>query len=364
MLNYEEYAFQRWHGTLIAILNVALVSTFNIVGVRFLPLVETFALILHLAGFFAYIIPVWVMGESSPGSVIWTEFLNEGGWASIGGSTLVGLITPVTALIASDCCCHLSEELRNASKSLPRAMLATLVVNGSLGLITAITFAYHAGDLEELLSTPTGFPFIQLYYNATGSKAGTTAMTSIVICLALFNAIANVAASSRQLFAFARDRGFPFHKFFGSAPQEGVVKEVPLNAILFTSLVSGALACINIGSTVALNQIFSLGLTALPSSYLVSTGCIALKRIRGERLLSAHFVLSKRSGLLINMIGLAFAALALVTAFFPPINHPPPATMNWAILVYGTVVLFSIVYYLIVGRHRYEGPVAYVRKLE
>jgi hypothetical protein len=36
--------------------------------------------------------------------------------------------------------------------------------------------------------------------------------------------------------------------------------------------------------------------------------------------------------------------------------------MNWNILIFGVVVLFSIGYYVAVGRHHYEGPVAYVRK--
>lgn len=39
-------------------------------------------------------------------------------------------------------------------------------------------------------------------------------------------------------------------------------------------------------------------------------------------------------------------------------------TMNWACLIFGFVVIWSILYYLVKGRHVYEGPVAYVRKLE
>ena len=39
-------------------------------------------------------------------------------------------------------------------------------------------------------------------------------------------------------------------------------------------------------------------------------------------------------------------------------------TMKWACLILGVVVIWSIIYYLLKGRHVYEGPVAYVRKLE
>ena len=188
-------------------------------------------------------------------------------------------------------------------------------------------------------------------------------MVSVMICLAIFNATANMAAASRQLFAFARDHGFPFRSFFASVPQSGPIREVPLNAIIFTGIVTCLLSLINIGSTTAFNQIISLGVTALISSYLVSTSCMALRRIRGQPLLDASFTLGK-AGLPVNLITVAFLSLVFVMSFFPPIRNPSPSTMNWAILVYGVVVLFSLGYYAIIGRHRYNGPVAYVRKLD
>jgi choline transport protein len=36
--------------------------------------------------------------------------------------------------------------------------------------------------------------------------------------------------------------------------------------------------------------------------------------------------------------------------------------MNWSSLIYGAVVIFSICYYLVFGRHAYEGPVVLVNK--
>lgn len=57
-------------------------------------------------------------------------------------------------------------------------------------------------------------------------------------------------------------------------------------------------------------------------------------------------------------------ANATEQSFFPPTPHPTNDAMNWNIVIYGAVVLFSLTYYLIVGRHRYAGPVAYVRKSE
>lgn len=58
------------------------------------------------------------------------------------------------------------------------------------------------GDLETALATPTGYPFIATFYNATHSKAGTSVMTAILIIMLLFGCVTNFATSSRQLWAF------------------------------------------------------------------------------------------------------------------------------------------------------------------
>ncbi|KAM5430971.1 hypothetical protein McanCB49686_001786 [Microsporum canis] len=151
------------------------------------------------------------------------------------------------------------------------------------------------------------------------SKPGATAMTAIMTSLSIFCGMTNMATASRQLFAFARDNGLPFGKFFQKDP---LGWDIPLNAIIFTVIVSSLLSLINIGSTIAFNQITSLGLCALLSSYIVSISCMALKRIRGEALLPSHFRMGAL-GLPINLLSLAFLVLAYVFCFFPPTPKPP-----------------------------------------
>ena len=38
--------------------------------------------------------------------------------------------------------------------------------------------------------------------------------------------------------------------------------------------------------------------------------------------------------------------------------------MNWAIVIFVAILLWSVAYYMLKGRYVYDGPVAYVRKLE
>ena len=48
---------------------------------------------------------------------------------------MVGMITSVGGMVGGDGAAHMAEELRDASKSLPRVMLGTIFLNGSMGLI-------------------------------------------------------------------------------------------------------------------------------------------------------------------------------------------------------------------------------------
>ena len=89
----------------------------------------------------------------------------------------------------------------------------SLFLNGVLGLVMLITMCFCIGDLESVLVTPTAYPFIQIFYNATNSLVATNVMTSIVIVLTIGCGINNVAGASRQMFAFARDGGLPFSEY-------------------------------------------------------------------------------------------------------------------------------------------------------
>ncbi len=86
-------------------------------------------------------------------------------------------------------------------------MIATTILNGCLGLLTVITISFCITDLEAVLASTTGWPFIEIFYMATNSKAGATAMTSVIIVLTLCACISFLATASRQTFAFARDEG-------------------------------------------------------------------------------------------------------------------------------------------------------------
>jgi len=118
---------------------------------------------------------------------------------------------------------------------------------------------------------------------------------------------------------------------------------------------------INLGSSVAFNAVVSLTLGAILSSYIVSISCVALHRIRRQPLPRARWSLG-RAGLACNIIAVLFFLLVYVFAFFPLATPVEPASMDWSCLIYSSVVLFSVCYYFVFGRHAHNGPVVLISK--
>jgi choline transport protein len=212
VLNNSSYVFERWHGTLLVIALAAFAVLFNSFLAKKLPMIEGLVLILHLLGFFGVLIPLWVLAPLNSPQQVFTSFLNLGGWSSQGLSFMVGLLTSIYGLLGADSAVHMSEEIRDASLILPRATMWSIAINGAFGFVMMITFAFTLGNPLYIVDT-LPYPFIAAFFNATQSHAGTSVMVAIMIVNVTSSVISTLAAVSRQLWSFARDRGVPFSNF-------------------------------------------------------------------------------------------------------------------------------------------------------
>ncbi|KAL2829769.1 amino acid/polyamine transporter I [Aspergillus cavernicola] len=358
VLNDPSYHFERWHGTLLVIAITTFSILFNTFLAKNLPMIEALILIIHVVGLFAIIIPLWVLAPRNNAKAVFTQFNNGGGWNSDGTATLVGFSTTITSMIGYDCSVHMCEEIKDASRTLPKAIMSAVAVNAVLGFIMIITLCFTLGDVDDILSSPTGFPFIQIFYNTTQSYAATNTMTAILVITLTASTITEVATASRQLWSFARDKGLPFSSFFAYVTPTW---NIPLNSVLVSLIVTILLSLINIGSYVALTAIVSLTITSLMSAYILSIGCILVKRLRKEPLPHRRWSLG-RFGMPINIASMAFLLPVFVFAFFPLTSSVVEQTMNWSVVMYVGLITFASVYYIIWGRHHFIAPVALVKR--
>jgi amino acid transporter len=132
---------------------------------------------------------------------------------------------------------------------------------------------------------------------------------------------------------------------------------VPTNSVYVTLIFTSLIALIIIGSPPAFNIILSVSATGLFTSYIVVISVVLIRKLRGETFPPSRFNVGRRLGIFANIAALCFLSVAFVFLFFPQIPSPDAPNMNWAILIYGVVVSFALIYYYIYGRHHYDGPV-------
>jgi amino acid transporter len=103
----------------------------------------------------------------------------------------------------------MSEEITNAATAVPTSIMLSVLINGSLGFGMLLAMLFCLGDVESALESPTGYPFMAIFLQATGSVPGTAVMSSIVTTMGITTSVGMLASASRQFWSFSRDRGIP-----------------------------------------------------------------------------------------------------------------------------------------------------------
>ncbi|KAL9079936.1 MAG: hypothetical protein Q9157_001228 [Trypethelium eluteriae] len=360
-----------WQGTLIYWAVLIFCVSVNTVLSKLLPAIEVMVLILHVMGFFAILIPLVYLSPTQNSTEIFKTFLNEGGWQSKGLAFFIGLNGNAGAFIGTDGPIHISEEVKNAAKNVPRSMVYSVILNGFLGLGILVAFLICA-DFEAAATRHAAVPFVPVLAAALGSNAGASVMTAIILILTIFAGVGVLASASRMTWSFARDHGLPGWR---SLSQVHSKTTIPLKAIAVVAVATALLGLINIGSSTAFSDTLSLLLESLYTSYLLVCGLLLYRRLKGQignSMLSPtaeEFV--KDVGFqhwgpwhvpsILGIINNGFACVYLIIicffSFWPEDRKVTPANMNYSILVTGSVAVFSIAYYLARGRKTYNGPV-------
>ncbi|KAI7459984.1 amino acid transporter-like protein [Hortaea werneckii] len=179
VLGNADYDMQPWHTTLLTIGVAGFCTLFNVSFADRLPLVETVMLILHVLGVFAICIPLWIMAPKSSASEAIVRFTSNGGWQDLGLPSTLGVVPMIGMLIGYDCCVHMSEEVQDASRTIPAVIIWAVVSNAAMLFFVGITYIFCLGDLDSVLNSATGQPVVQVFYDATGSYTAFNAFNSL-----------------------------------------------------------------------------------------------------------------------------------------------------------------------------------------
>lgn len=254
-LNHPGYTIERWHTVLVAYLIAFVATASNIYIPHALNKISKFILIWNITSFFVCVITMLSTNhQKQSASFVFGEFQNLTGFNAAYGA-IVGLLQSAFGMCCYDAPSHMQEELVNARKQAPRAIVLSVYVGAITGFIFLITLSFCMGDLESTAGTATGVPVIEIFYHSTGSVAGASTLASLISVIALVCANSLMAEGSRAVYAFARDHGLPFSRTFSKVSP---TKQVPVYAVLLTCVVQMAFDSIYFGTTTGFNTIISI----------------------------------------------------------------------------------------------------------
>ncbi|KKK07410.1 APC family permease [Micromonospora sp. HK10] len=215
---------------------VAVNTIVNSVGIRMTAVVTRVMLVgelIVLAVFLA--VAGWALA-SGKGRLSWDAFYNADTftWSLVAGAVSIAVLS----FLGFDGISMLAEETRDGARQIGRAMAAVLVLAGVLFItqtwLAAMLVPNPGGLLAE--GDVNGTAFYDAAAVAGGGWLATVCAVATAIAWGLPNSMVAQVATSRLLYAMARDRQLP-----AFLAKVSVRRSVPINATLLTGVVSLAL---------------------------------------------------------------------------------------------------------------------------
>ncbi|KAF2100271.1 hypothetical protein NA57DRAFT_64897 [Rhizodiscina lignyota] len=326
VLKFSPPKHRRWLAFLVAVFNVFLR--------RVLPSMEVAVFGIFFTMFIALI--AILFGVNLPPKLPahnLVDFQDGSGWGSKVGACFVGISGPVITLIGSDCGVHLAEELCLSSRS--STML--WVFSWLAALLLRI------GDLDSILATQTGEPFIQIFWNVLQHRWKVVLVVGILLFIFTFSSMNTNVTASRQLYAFAREGGVPFCEYVSKVSP---AYRVPTRAVWITGIIGILISLLAAGSSFAFLIIQTIGNSGLLTSYIITISCRLYHRnnvsLYGTRDTRPPVFLGKIWGNIINITAIICAGIFSVTDFFPAAPHPTASTFNYSVVVWGGIGVLAI----------------------
>jgi amino acid transporter len=258
-----------------------------------------------------------------------------GDYYAIGGGLMAGMIVGLTTLVGFDSAANLAEEAKDPFRSVPRAIVASVVSAGVLGLLFLIALTVAIKDVPAV--SASGSPVAAIIRSQLGPVAERILLAGIAI--AMFGAgMVVMAACSRQVFAMARDQRFPAHAVMKRINPR---TQTPVPATILILVIGVALMVALPGE--ALMKLISVGtiLPALMYGAIVVLYLAVRKRLERKE---GGFSLG-RAEMPISIAALIWVAFALFVLVTPPTAAVPSVVVGGLILAGGGYFAYLLIFH-------------------
>mgnify|MGYP001806509103 CR=1 FL=1 len=127
---------------------------------------------------------------------------------AIGGPLMAGMIMGLVTLVGFDSAANLAEEAKDPFRTVPRAIVSSVVASSVLGLLFIVILTLAIKDVAGV--TASGSPVASIIREQVGPVMERILLAGIAFAM-FGSGMVMTAACSRQAFAMARDSRFPAH---------------------------------------------------------------------------------------------------------------------------------------------------------
>jgi amino acid transporter len=172
---------------------------------------------------------------------------------AIGGGLMAGMLLGLTTLVGFDSAANLAEEAKDPFRSVPRAIVSSVVAAGVAGMLFLIALTIAIKDVAAVSSS--GSPVAAIIRDQLGPVMERILLAGIAV--AIFGAgMVVMAACSRQVFAMARDGRFTVSGLMRRVnprtrtPLFATILILAIGVVLMVALPGQALLQLIVGSTI------------------------------------------------------------------------------------------------------------------
>ncbi|WVQ73595.1 hypothetical protein IAR50_003174 [Cryptococcus sp. DSM 104548] len=264
---------------------------------------------------------------------------NNGTGAPQGWNYILGFLYGSASVVGFDAAGHISEETHNASTRSARGILLSAIASGFSQFCLSILFLFCLPPLDVYTTFEAQQPFVQVYDLALG-RGGAVFMTSLATLGLMLNCSITIVASSRLVFAVARDGVLPFSGWVGRVTEDGR----PKNAVTVIAVFAGLLLCTILPSGVAFTSLVSAAATPTISAYIMIAFCRLF--ITPNSFKNSKFGLGglAKPFYAITIVWNLLLFAVLISPFYFPTSA---STFNYSIVIWGAVTIFGFISWLV-----------------
>lgn len=199
----------------------------------------------------------------------------------------------------------------------PRSILSSAYVFRGSVFILVILFCLPNPD--EVLSTTTKMPIVEMVLQSTGNRAAATILSLMLGICFINGTSASITSASRLLYAMARDRGIVFYNYLSHIHPR---LNVPVRAIMLCYIFNACFGVLYLGPAVAFSAYVASCTIFLEISYAFP---LIVLLVRGRRILTEHcrsriatpFRMGELWGLTVNIAATIYLIITSIVSQTP-----------------------------------------------